>query len=91
MTRHLVESEAGRRWLPEVGEGGYVDAESTARLIAVLASGAADELNGRFLHALDDVEELLAGSTRSGATTSTCRVCGVFRAPDSPATSGRGR
>ena len=61
MTRHLVQSEAGRRWLPEVGKGRVVDAESTAQLIARLASGAADELTGRFLHTLDDVETLLVG------------------------------
>ena len=61
MTRHLVESEAGRRWLPEVGKGRVVDAESTAQLIVRLASGAADALSGRFLHTLDDLEALLAG------------------------------
>lgn len=60
MTRHLTESEAGRRWLPEVGKGRVVDADRSAQLIAVLAGGGADELNGRFLHALDDVETLLA-------------------------------
>ena len=60
LTRHLTESEAGRRWLPEVGQGRVVDAERSARLIALLASGAGDELSGRFLHALDDVETLLA-------------------------------
>ena len=60
MTRHLTESEAGRRWLPEVGHGRVVEQERSARLIALLASGAADDLNGRFLHALDDAETLLA-------------------------------
>jgi NAD(P)-dependent dehydrogenase (short-subunit alcohol dehydrogenase family) len=59
MTRNLVESEAGRRWVPEAGKGRVVDAERSARLIAFLASGAGDELNGRFIHALDDVEDLL--------------------------------
>jgi hypothetical protein len=33
--------------------------EQSARLIASLAAGAADQLNGRLLHALDDVEVLL--------------------------------
>ena len=61
MTRHLTSSEAGRRWLPEVGRGHVVSPERSAQLIAALASGAADELNGRFLHALDDVDALLAG------------------------------
>jgi NAD(P)-dependent dehydrogenase (short-subunit alcohol dehydrogenase family) len=60
MTRHLTQSEAGRRWLPTVGTGQVVDAERSAQLIALLARGGADELNGRFLHALDDVDVLLA-------------------------------
>lgn len=60
LTDHLTSSEAGRRWLPDVGQGSVVDADVSARLIARLASGAADELNGRFLHALDDLERLLA-------------------------------
>ena len=59
MTRNLVESEAGKRWLPDVGKGRSVDAESSARLIAWLASGAGDELNGRLIHSLDDPQELL--------------------------------
>jgi 3-oxoacyl-[acyl-carrier protein] reductase len=60
MTRHLVESEAGRRWLPEAGTGRVVAAVQSAELIAALALGAADELTGRFLHTLDDLETLLA-------------------------------
>ena len=60
MTRELVESEAGRTWLPEAGSGRVVDAERSAELIATLASGGADALSGRLLHALDDVDELLA-------------------------------
>ena len=59
MTRNLVESDAGKRWLPDVGKGRSVDAESSARLIAWLASGAGDELNGRLIHSLDDPQELL--------------------------------
>jgi 3-oxoacyl-[acyl-carrier protein] reductase len=59
MTELLTESAAGRQWLPEVGKGRVLEAEQSARLISVLASGAADELSGRLLHALDDVEQLL--------------------------------
>jgi NAD(P)-dependent dehydrogenase (short-subunit alcohol dehydrogenase family) len=59
MTRNLVESEAGQRWVPEAGKGRIVDVERSARLIAFLASGAGDVLNGRFIHALDDVDDLL--------------------------------
>jgi len=55
---HLVESDAGRRWLPELGSGDYVDPQHVERLVAFLASGRGDGLSGRFLHALDDVEGL---------------------------------
>jgi NAD(P)-dependent dehydrogenase (short-subunit alcohol dehydrogenase family) len=60
MTRELVESEAGRTWLPEAGSGRVVDAGRSAELIATLASGGADALSGRLVHALDEVDELLA-------------------------------
>jgi NAD(P)-dependent dehydrogenase (short-subunit alcohol dehydrogenase family) len=60
MTRELGESESGRAWLPEAGSGRVVDAERSAELIATLASGGADALNGRLVHALDEVDELLA-------------------------------
>jgi 3-oxoacyl-[acyl-carrier protein] reductase len=59
MTRTLRDSEAGARWLPNVGEGRVVDAERSASLIAWLASGCGDALSGRFLHTLDDVEALI--------------------------------
>ncbi|MDQ2910049.1 MAG: SDR family oxidoreductase [Actinomycetota bacterium] len=58
MTDRLRESDEGRRWLPEVGSGGEVDAARSGELVAFLASGAADGLSGRFLPALDDVEDL---------------------------------
>jgi len=60
LTDHLTSAE-GRRRLPDAGSGRVVDAEQTARLIAVLASGAADELSGRLLHTMDDVDALLEG------------------------------
>ncbi len=60
MTRELVESEAGRAWLPEAGSGRVVDPERSGDLIAMLACGGADALNGRLVHALDEVDELLA-------------------------------
>jgi NAD(P)-dependent dehydrogenase (short-subunit alcohol dehydrogenase family) len=60
MTRQLTESTAGQKWLPEVGQGRVVEAEQSAQLVALLATGSADELNGRLLHALDDVDTLLA-------------------------------
>ena len=60
MTRRLVESGSGQRWLPEAAQARVVEIERSAELICVLASGEADELNGRFLHALDDVPSLLS-------------------------------
>jgi len=60
MVRHMLESEAGRRWLPEVASSTPLEPERTADLIAFLASGRGDALSGRFLHALDDVEGLAA-------------------------------
>ena len=59
MTRHLTESEEGRRWFPEAGSSRVVEAEDSAKLIVALVSGAADELSGRLLHTLDDLETLL--------------------------------
>lgn len=60
MTRALRESPAGQRWMPDAGARGSLDVEASARLIVRLATGGADALSGRFLHALDDVDELLA-------------------------------
>jgi NAD(P)-dependent dehydrogenase (short-subunit alcohol dehydrogenase family) len=60
MTRHLAQSEAGRRWLPEAGRRRGLEVERSAELIVTLASGGADELSGRILHTLDDVPTLLA-------------------------------
>jgi NAD(P)-dependent dehydrogenase (short-subunit alcohol dehydrogenase family) len=63
LTRSLAESEAAERWLPrfrEMREEDWLSPELAARLVVLLASGRADALSGRFLHALDDVEELIA-------------------------------
>jgi len=54
MTDRLRESG----WAPHAGSGGEVEAARAGELVAFLASGAADGLSGRFLHALDDWEEL---------------------------------
>lgn len=60
MTHHLTTSPEGRRWLPEAGSGRVVAPEDTAQLIAFLAGGGGDELSGRLLHTLDEVDALLA-------------------------------
>jgi len=58
---HLMESEAGKQWLPGIGRGGrWIEPERVARLAVFLASGAGDIFHGRFLHALDDLDELVA-------------------------------
>ena len=59
LTRRLIESPAGCRWLPEAKTRDSVDLDLFVRLAVMLALGRADALNGRFLHALDDVNELL--------------------------------
>jgi NAD(P)-dependent dehydrogenase (short-subunit alcohol dehydrogenase family) len=60
LMRHLMESDAGKRWLPGIGEGGpWVEPGRVARLAVFLASGEGDAFHGRFLHALDDLEELV--------------------------------
>jgi NAD(P)-dependent dehydrogenase (short-subunit alcohol dehydrogenase family) len=59
LTRRILESPEGQRWLPEVGTGRVLEPELGARLVVELASGRADALSGRFIHALDDLDELL--------------------------------
>ncbi|KGI70052.1 SDR family oxidoreductase [Mycolicibacterium rufum] len=59
MTRSLVGSAAARRWMPELAIREPVSAQQSTRLITWLATGSGDELSGRLLHPLDDVEALL--------------------------------
>jgi len=62
MTRFSVESELGRRWLDDFHgalPGSWVEPERAAELVALLASGRADRLSGRFVHVFDDVDALL--------------------------------
>ena len=58
-TRRLMESPEGRRWLPELQERETLNPDLFVRLVVTIAQGRADDLNGRFLHALDDLDELL--------------------------------
>jgi NAD(P)-dependent dehydrogenase (short-subunit alcohol dehydrogenase family) len=62
MTDRLLESGL----VPGAGSGGAVEAERAGRLVAFLASGAADALSGRFLHVLDDWEELARSADELG-------------------------
>jgi NAD(P)-dependent dehydrogenase (short-subunit alcohol dehydrogenase family) len=53
-------SEEGRRFLPQLDErGDALEPEQAARLVAEIASGRLDALSGRFIHVLDDVDDLL--------------------------------
>jgi NAD(P)-dependent dehydrogenase (short-subunit alcohol dehydrogenase family) len=63
MTEHLLESEAGKKWLPWFRKlfdrGRDVPADKAAQLVVQLAAGRADALSGRFLDVSDDLEKLL--------------------------------
>jgi NAD(P)-dependent dehydrogenase (short-subunit alcohol dehydrogenase family) len=65
MTRRLVETEEGRRWLPDFAEtpdDEWVPAEIGAELIYRLAQGDADSLSGRALHVSYDLDELISAA-----------------------------
>jgi NAD(P)-dependent dehydrogenase (short-subunit alcohol dehydrogenase family) len=55
MTERMLETGL----FPFLDEGEWLEPERAARLVAFLGSGRADALAGRFVHALDDVEELV--------------------------------
>lgn len=59
LTRRLTESPEGQRWLPELGTRDGLDLDLFVRLTVTIARGHADVLNGRFLHALDDISALV--------------------------------
>ncbi len=60
LVQKFIESHEGQRWLPHVPQSEPVEAELAARLICRLASGEADGLSGRFVHVLDDLDDLIA-------------------------------
>jgi NAD(P)-dependent dehydrogenase (short-subunit alcohol dehydrogenase family) len=63
MSEHVLESEAGKKWLPWFGKlferGRDVPAEKAAQLVVRLAAGRADALSGRFIDVSDDLGKLL--------------------------------
>ena len=63
MSEHVLESEAGKKWLPWFrklfDQGRDVPAEKAAQLVVQMASGRADALSGRFLGISDELEKLL--------------------------------
>lgn len=60
LTEQLTESPQGRRWLPELQTRDSLDPDLFVRLAVTVALGGADILNGRFLHALDNIGELVS-------------------------------
>jgi NAD(P)-dependent dehydrogenase (short-subunit alcohol dehydrogenase family) len=64
MSTYLMESEAGRTYLPwfrdYMLESGGDSADLSANLVTLLASGEADGLSGRFIRVSDKVDDLIA-------------------------------
>lgn len=60
MTERLRDSPEGRRWFPGFGSSDPIPPESAGELVVRLASGEADRLSGRYIHVLDDLDELLS-------------------------------
>jgi NAD(P)-dependent dehydrogenase (short-subunit alcohol dehydrogenase family) len=61
LVEDAARSEEGRRWLPELAERqDALEPERAGRLVVELATGRADALSGRFLHVLDDLDDLIA-------------------------------
>src|ERR671923_261043 len=61
LVEDVARSEKGRRWLPELAERpDALEPERAGRLVVELATGRADALSGRFLHVLDDLDDLIA-------------------------------
>lgn len=60
LVEEVATSAAGRRWLPQLPERqDALEPERVGRLVVEIAGGRADELSGRFLHVLDDLDDLI--------------------------------
>jgi NAD(P)-dependent dehydrogenase (short-subunit alcohol dehydrogenase family) len=60
MTERLLELQEERGWFPHLVDRDTLDPALASRLVLELASGKADRLSGRYFHALDDLDELVA-------------------------------
>ena len=60
MTERLLELQEERGWFPHLEGRETLDPALASQLVVSLASGKADRLSGRYFHALDDLDELLA-------------------------------
>jgi hypothetical protein len=56
---YMLDSPAGKQWAV-MPTGEWLPAERAGALAVLLCSGRADALSGRFIHMLDDVEELVS-------------------------------
>lgn len=59
LTRQMTATPDGQKWFPEAGSRESLAPDLFVRLAVTLALGEADILSGRFLHALDDVSQLV--------------------------------
>lgn len=62
MMDYMLESEAGRKWLPDLAkwlEGQWQPIEWAGALVTVLASGKLDALTGRLISPEDNMDEML--------------------------------
>jgi NAD(P)-dependent dehydrogenase (short-subunit alcohol dehydrogenase family) len=60
LVTEVATSEQGRRFLPQLADRtDAIDPAEAGRLVVEIASGKLDALAGRFIHVLDDVDELL--------------------------------
>jgi NAD(P)-dependent dehydrogenase (short-subunit alcohol dehydrogenase family) len=60
LVERVAVSDEGRRFMPELRERqDSLDPKEAGRLVVDIASGRLDPLAGRFLHVLDDVDELV--------------------------------
>jgi NAD(P)-dependent dehydrogenase (short-subunit alcohol dehydrogenase family) len=69
MVEELV-GDPGRRWRPQIAAvppEEYTPPARVATLLTRIAAGDADPLSGRFVHAEDDLDELLADAARIAA------------------------
>jgi NAD(P)-dependent dehydrogenase (short-subunit alcohol dehydrogenase family) len=62
MTERLLEVQAEKGWFPHLEGRDTLDPALAGRLVVELASGKADRLSGRYFHALDDLDEILASA-----------------------------
>lgn len=63
LTDHLLNSDAGKKWLPHmklIPESNWFPAEQGAAMVAAIASGKADALSGRYIHVAEDLDDLIS-------------------------------